>query len=521
MSTTLGQNLPRVRGIAAILLLATIAAPGLVRGQTPQPKTPVAGGAEAAGPRFRVVRSVAGSRGHQDGSLYVVEDSRTDFFLPEDKQVIVYFEWNGPTGPHHLEGHWKTPEGKIASLADFKYEAKTRRFGAYWTFLLTETMAPGLWTLDALIDGESAGSHTVQIVAAPKPPGVEGPPVRRALTPGEVYDRATGAVVVVENLGPKKERRWVASGFVLAADQVITSFEAIEGASSLGIVAPDGKRLTCDGVLSWNRKEDWAVLGVPGVVATSLARSAPDSWHVGDRCHGLDSRPEGSHTIATGTIVGKRADAMWGERIHTSLNVSNEASGSPVLDEWGDVVALVAEQLVPQGTRGVFLPGRSLEALRLTGGAGLAVPIVRVSTPPAGVPATPLETLHRNGDFLPPITASGLVYRGTMGKPVTRPGAAPVLNDERFEFSRREGKIGALVEWGAAKRKRGEVAVRFFDSDNKMLGESKPTPVDLKELLAVNTSLEHDVSGWEPGLYRIDVLFDGQTAWRAYFRIVE
>ena len=105
------------------------------------PTTQAAGGVEAGEPKFRLIRSLAGSKGGDQAGKFIMEDPRTVFYFPEDQQVIVYFEWEGPLGPHHLEGRWKNPEGKVVVLSDFKYEAKQRRFGAFWTLMLSENIA--------------------------------------------------------------------------------------------------------------------------------------------------------------------------------------------------------------------------------------------------------------------------------------------------------------------------------------------------------------------------------------------
>ena len=74
--------------------------------------------------QFRVVQSGSGSKGEQHGDDFVMSDPRTTFRYPGDKQVIVFFEWEGPTGVHHFEGTWRSPDGKVASVSDFDYEAK-------------------------------------------------------------------------------------------------------------------------------------------------------------------------------------------------------------------------------------------------------------------------------------------------------------------------------------------------------------------------------------------------------------
>src|SRR5215467_16274223 len=112
------------------------------------------GGVQAEGPKFRLVRSVSGSKGTPQGSRFSMEDPRSVFYIPSDRQVIVYMEWDGPIGKHHLEGFWRNPAGKVTVMNDFDYEAKATRFGAYWILALTEGADNGNWSLEAHVDGE-------------------------------------------------------------------------------------------------------------------------------------------------------------------------------------------------------------------------------------------------------------------------------------------------------------------------------------------------------------------------------
>jgi hypothetical protein len=155
--------------LAALLLAVTTAAPAPCLSQQSDVQQQKSGGVAAAEPRFRLIRSVSGTKGSQKGNQYFIEDPRTVFYLPEDKQIIVYFEWEGPLGPHHLEGLWKSPEGKVVVISDFDYESKQKRFAGFWTLPLSETMSPGVWALEAHVDGEVTGSHNFQIAVAPWP----------------------------------------------------------------------------------------------------------------------------------------------------------------------------------------------------------------------------------------------------------------------------------------------------------------------------------------------------------------
>lgn len=74
---------------ALLMLWPLVAAAGQ---SAPQNPPQAAGGVPAGGQQFRLVRSVSGSKGSQQGGRFVIEDPRSVFYLPEDTKIIVYFE---------------------------------------------------------------------------------------------------------------------------------------------------------------------------------------------------------------------------------------------------------------------------------------------------------------------------------------------------------------------------------------------------------------------------------------------
>jgi hypothetical protein len=136
------------------------------------------------GTPYRVLRSIAGAAGHEDNSKFVMDDARSLFSAGKDSKVIVYFEWDGPLGPHHFEGLWKSPEGKIVLISDFRYEAKSPRYSGFWTMLLSEGTPSGEWNLEARIDGEPAGTLSFVITGSPV---AHVAPVPRPLSLADLY----------------------------------------------------------------------------------------------------------------------------------------------------------------------------------------------------------------------------------------------------------------------------------------------------------------------------------------------
>src|SRR5262249_16210135 len=147
----------------------------------------------------------------------------------------------GSLGPHHFEGYWRDPEGKAVVISDFRYEAKQKRFGGYWTLTLAPTITPGLWSLEAHGDGELAGPPAFQVILAAKPP--EEAPARHVLSPSDVYKRASAASVFIHKVNAKGFPAPAGSGFFIADNTVVTAFQVIDGAAALRVLLPGGRRI--------------------------------------------------------------------------------------------------------------------------------------------------------------------------------------------------------------------------------------------------------------------------------------
>src|SRR5260370_24887793 len=217
-----------------------------------------AGGVQAGGSRFRLVRSVSGSKGTPQGGRFAMEDPRSVFYIPDDHQVIIYMEWEGPSGKHHLEGFWKNPDGKISVMSDFDYDAKENKFGAYWTLALSDSMETGSWSLEAHVDGELAGSHAFQILTGTRP--ADSAPARKLLAPSELYERALRSTITIEKFDRSSQKVGDVSGFLFAPGWIVTAFECIDGAGKLRVTYSDGSRFETEQVAAWNRRQDWAIL---------------------------------------------------------------------------------------------------------------------------------------------------------------------------------------------------------------------------------------------------------------------
>ena len=465
------------------------------------------------------MRSVSGSKVVDNGGRYSIEDPRSVFYVPGDKEIDVYFTWEGPPGLHHFEGVWKKPDGKVTMISDFDYKADQQRFGGYFRMLLGDTPALGVWALEARIDGETAGSHNFQIVGATRP---DIPlPARRMLIPAETYKRAAAASAFIENLNRLGERRSLGSGFFIGPDQLVTAFQVVDGASKVRIVTPDGRRAEANEVITWNRRQDWIILRVDAGQLLPMQPAAAESWAVGDRVYVLDVPAEGSRVLTETSIIGKQSLSGSGDRISIGDNLNRRSLGSPLLNEYGEVIGLIGGNLIP-GSAFVEDLAFSARSLAGTSRGTLAVPLNLLDQATSGSSGTTIENLASSGQFMPPLIGNENVLSGTLSRNVNRKTDPPQPIEERSEFSRQDARALVLVTWLPREKRKGIPSLRLYDLDNRLLSGSPG-----KKKISVSPQ-KLSYSGWEvplgnlpSGIYRLDVTLNADTVWRTFFRIVD
>jgi hypothetical protein len=472
---------------------------------------------QAQAGQFRVVRSVSGSKGEARGNDFVMSDPRTEFKIPQDKQVIVFFEWDGPQGTHRFQGTWRGPDGKVAFVSNSQLESRESRFHGYWTLTLPQVVTPGQWTLEAQIDGQSAGVHTFQILVD------EGAAPGKPLSKAEVYDRALGAMVFVDRLDAAGNRIKRGSGFFVNPNLVLTAFENIDGASALQIELPGGGQQKITEVAGWNRAADWALLRVNAQNARELTIGRPGFWKIGDLDYLLDAPEEGGRTIQQVAIAGVQNVAGHSQRIYVSWAGDIQSVGSPLLNQQGQVVGLLGGGPL-SGMGGLLLNAVKNGTTAETGvrAALMVVPMIEVAPlPPTGNPAT-LAEMSARGMFMPPLPRNPEIMTGYVCENYRiDPAREPIPVNIRGEFSRNLGTLATIVMWRGENSRKTTEELRIYDSENRKVGGASPREIHLNKDRTLYAAWKFAISTFHAGIYRIDVLAGDQVEWRAYFVVTE
>ncbi len=503
---------------AVALLVASIAASaGPVAAQQ------ATGAGVQVGPAgLKLLRTASGTRASTENGRLVIEDQRTLFYVPDDKQIIFYFEWEGPPGLHRFEGTWLDPSGKVATVSAFDYDAKERRFGGQWSLPVGPAHAPGTWTFEARVDGEPAGRHSFEIRAEARPESL--PVARRRLSPAEAYRQLASAVVVVERLDPAGEITGTGLGIAFARDQVLTAFQVVDGAARVRMTFPDRRVVEVREVSGLDRWQNWAVLPAPTEALPVFSRAgAAGGWQVGEQVYSVSLSEDHGLTIVDATIMGTARPGRSGERVTLTIDGGGYSPGAPVLNEYGDVVAVLGDQTIPGAS---LLPRPMLGPSATERGAAragvYAVPVGQVQPPSGGAGGVSFVQLDKAGEFTPALGAGRVhVGRATTAQSARKePGWINPL-DEKADFSRARGPFAVILNLRPRAKLRVSANCRIVDLDGRKLGEGKPasakadvndTPSYLWQIALAQTT---------PGIYRVEIVFDGQPVWRTFVRITE
>jgi hypothetical protein len=221
--------------------------------------------------------------------------------------------------------------------------------------------------------------------------------------------------------------------------------------------------------------------------------------------------------------VGQNIFPRAGERLNLADNPSREAIGSPLVNEFGDVVGIVGGSLAP----GADLMGSyMLTAAPDAAGQytsirdGLAVPIQLIPEAVSEEPQTTLEELTRQGQMVPLVNLENkVVIAGLALKLDRRQGGFPSPSDSRQQFSHQDQRIWAYVNWNENTAFKGTVSMAVYDADNRAIRVSSPQKLALHSGALSISTWEIPITSIPSGVYRVDVSQGDEIVWRKFFRL--
>lgn len=481
---------------------AIVSIAALVCAQSPTSAPPSSAG-------LRLVRSLSGPSGKLIGTLYVLDENRNRFVSPQDRALVIYFEWQAPAGDHTITGIWKDPSGKVAHISpDIRMQTPTDELKAYWAFEIYPGFASGIWTLETRVDGQPGGTHNFELVM---------PAQASTISLNDIYRTAIRSIVWVRKVDGSGHRVDTSSGFVIGADRVVTAFQAIDAADAVEVEFPDGRTVKVEQLWSASRLEDWAVLKVETKDTPPLTVDRDTQAEVGDRPIVLNVEAGMTRTLGGVDVSGHRQEPGFGERIQISPAMAAETAGGPLIAMSGKVVGLLGGSLIP-GSR---YERRSNEFSRspnwaVTSLPGSAIPIRMVRE--SNTPMTFAE-LRSTGTLTPPIHPHPNFSGATLAAGRGKDGSGASYGQS--QFSRRD-PLTVQMQWiKKGKEGKGTISASLYDAIGRVVAKIQPKKVSLNADLMTALDFSIPLTSLPKGSYRVDLAWNDDIVARLFATITD
>ncbi len=457
--------------------------------------------------QFHVLKIAGGPSGSESNGAFVLSEERSIFNRSDDREVIVHFQWEGVPGPHKMVGQWRSPDGGQTSVSTIEYVAKDRRFGAYWRLPVSPSMALGMWSIEATVDGQPAGRFSFEMTDR----SVAAVATKRPLTHAQLFERLNRMFVVLHRTTASGRDLDPAAGFTGGRGQIYTALAAIDDVDHIRVVLPGGATHPLTSAIAWHRRQEWAVVQSPDdTVGDSIAVAPASATQVGDRCFSMEGGVSGGRSLLDGTISGMGAAGSQAPALLATFVNGFGTPGAPLLNEYGEIIGLVGAG-TPGATR-LYDIMRVRDQLKGVPIIPMSLIRVRPDTPIASI-----AELRARSELVAALWGEQHVQAGGFAKAISKgPVVAP--SDQRNDFSVGDKMFVVFVTWSPQERLRGQTRLRMFDADNRLVLESKPKKSDLRKG-------DLSLGAWEvpitfgPGSYRAEVVLDDRPMWRGFVRI--
>lgn len=232
--------------------------------------------------------------------------------------------------------------------------------------LMTQVMNNKLSVLQQQIkDAADSGNHAPGAPVLPE----------NAMTPAQVYDACSDAVVLVSGTGQAtangqtQTMYYTGSGFVITADgYVVTNYHVVEGCKNLTVTTIDGQEHKAK-LIGYESANDIALLKAEATDLAYVAMGSSNSLQVGEQVVAIGN-PLGelTSTLTVGYISAKdriiTTDGVTINMLQTDAAINSGNSGGPLFNMYGQVVGITTSKY-----SGTSSSGASIE------GIGFAIPM--------------------------------------------------------------------------------------------------------------------------------------------------
>jgi S1-C subfamily serine protease len=161
------------------------------------------------------------------------------------------------------------------------------------------------------------------------------------MLPAQIYEMSKDVVVQLTSFDAQDHPLMIGTGFFINKTDVLTNYHVVKGASQFRILTYDGIEVTNGTLYTWSEKCDVTIVRFSGYYSKGASGLVPDSnqERVGELIY-VVGNPEGYRASISGGLLS--AYRLNGAVMQVSAAISPGSSGSPVYNEYGFVIGIIA-----------------------------------------------------------------------------------------------------------------------------------------------------------------------------------
>ena len=179
----------------------------------------------------------------------------------------------------------------------------------------------------------------------------------------KTIDQVKRGVVSITTFDQDGKPLLIGGGFFVQADRLVTSIHLLKGASRAIIRTFDGQSYCVEGIVALNKDNDLALLQTSraaNVAPLSLARNVESE---GEKVTLVSALDDTSWKVSSGVTSNLWYIQGAGEYLRITAEVRHGNSGSPIVNDQGEVVAVAALHIEGNDELSFAVPGEIIKSL--------------------------------------------------------------------------------------------------------------------------------------------------------------
>jgi S1-C subfamily serine protease len=179
----------------------------------------------------------------------------------------------------------------------------------------------------------------------------------------KTIDQVKRGVVSIATFDRDGKPLLLGGGFFVQANRLVTSIHVLKGASRATIRTFDGQNYSVEGIVALNEDNDLALLQTNTAANVSPLSLARDVESEGEQVTLVSALDDTSWKVSSGVTSNLWYIQGAGEYLRITAEVRHGNSGSPIVNDRGEVVAVAALHIEGDDELSFAVPGEILKSL--------------------------------------------------------------------------------------------------------------------------------------------------------------